>query len=143
MISTLVLAVTFAMQNPVYAGAAATYSSYVNGQRWDFVVSHQDVENSPRWRDVDDTPPLSPRAAIRSARSLLSRLMKDGDQWSVGSVNLRPIDFPSSWIWVVDFQQPSPRPNGGLLTTMSVVVLMNGRAVVPVSSKWPPEFKPR
>ena len=55
MISTLVLVVTLAMQEPVYVGAAATYSSYVDGQRWDFVVSHEDIGNSPRWLDTDDS----------------------------------------------------------------------------------------
>jgi hypothetical protein len=119
------------------------FSSYIDGKRWDFVVTHQDIENSPRWLDTDDNPPLSPRAAIRSARLLLSQLMKDGNQWRLDSVQLRPIDFPRSWIYVVDFQQPPPRPDGGISTKMSVVVLMNGRAIVPTSSKWPPEFKPR
>ena len=141
MISTLVLVVTLAMQEPVYVGAAATYSSYVDGQRWDFVVSHEDIGSSPRWLDTDDSPPLSPRAVIRAARVLLSQLIKGGNQWRIESVTLRPINYPGSWIYVVSFQQP--RPGGGLLTTMNVVVLMNGRAIVPVSSKWPPEFKPR
>src|SRR5213594_4085185 len=28
---------------------------YVDGQRWDFVVSHEDIGNSPRWLDTDDS----------------------------------------------------------------------------------------
>src|SRR5215831_9173212 len=100
MIFTIVLVLTLAVQAPVNTGAAGMFSSYIDGKRWDFVVTHQDIENSPRWLDTDDNPPLSPRAAIRSARLLLSQLMKDGNQWRLDSVQLRPIDFPRSWIYV-------------------------------------------
>ncbi|PYR98303.1 MAG: hypothetical protein DMG16_21210 [Acidobacteria bacterium] len=139
MLSSIALTLTLAMQEQVDVGAAAAFSSYVAGQRWDFVVSHEDVGNSARWLDTDDSPPLSPRAAIRSARVLLSQLMKDADQWRLDSVSLRPIAFPEVWIYVVDFQPPPPSPLGGHVAKMSVVVLMNGRAIVPISSKWPPE----
>ena len=101
MLSSIALVLTLAMQEQVNAGAAATFSSYVDGQGWDFVVSHEDIGDSPRWLDTDDSPPLSPRAAIRSARVLLSQLMKDADRWRTESVTLRPIDFPGSWIYLV------------------------------------------
>jgi len=93
--------------------------------------------------DTYDNPPLSPRAAIQSAHILLSQLMKDADKWRLASVKLQPILFPDAWIYVVEFAPPPARPDGGIYTTMTVVVLMNGRAIVPLSSKWPPEFKPR
>jgi len=69
--------------------------------------------------------------------------MKDADKWRLASVKLQPILFPDAWIYVVEFAPPPARPDGGIYTTMTVVVLMNGRAIVPLSSKWPPEFKPR
>ena len=55
MLSSIALTLTLAMQEQVDVGAAAAFSSYVAGQRWDFVVSHEDIGNSPRWLDTDDS----------------------------------------------------------------------------------------
>ena len=143
MITTIVV-LTFVMQAAsVNETAEGKYSSYVDGKRWDFIVSRQDIENSPRWREVDVSPPLPPRVAIQSARFLLWQLIKDARTWRLASVKLQPIYRPGDWIYLVEFAPPPPRTHGGLINTMTVVVLMNGRAIVPVSSKWPPEFKPR
>ena len=141
MLSTITLALTLAMQSNV--SPPATHNSYVDGQRWEYVVTRQDTESSPRWREVDVSPPLPPRVAIQSARFLLWQLIKDARTWRLASVKLQPIYRPGDWIYLVEFAPPPPRTHGGLINTMTVVVLMNGRAIVPVSSKWPPEFKPR
>jgi len=55
MLSSIALTLTLAMQEQVDVGAPAAFSSYVAGQRWDFVVSHEDIGNSPRWLDTDDS----------------------------------------------------------------------------------------
>jgi hypothetical protein len=117
--------------------APATFSSYTEGTRWDFVVSRDDIERSPRWADSDDSPPLAPRPAMRSARLMLAGLVPNADQWRTGSVNLQQVLFADTWIYIVEFRQPSKSPAGGVVTPMRVVVLMNGRAIIPVKSQWP------
>jgi hypothetical protein len=133
----MVLAVmlTIALQssgNPVF-------SSYVNDSRWDAVVRAADVDKSPRWRNSDDSPPLAPRAAVRSARRLLGTLFTHGEQWDLSRVSLQVIaGTEDSWLYLVDFGERPPLPSGiGSFVgeTMTIVVLMDGSAVVPTSHR--------
>ena len=130
------LALALAMQS-VGSGSPATFSSYTEGTRWDFVVSRDDLESSPHWPDTDDSPPIAPRTALRSARLMLARLVSNADQWHIRSVNLQQILSADTWIYIVEFYPPPRSPAGGVVTPMRVVVLMNGRAITPVRSPWP------
>src|SRR5947208_14076456 len=78
MFSTFALALMLAMQSNV--GASAVFSSYFDGQRYDFHVTQQDIETSPRWLDTDDSPPLPPRVAMQSARTLVWQLANYADK---------------------------------------------------------------
>jgi hypothetical protein len=135
----------------VNASAAASYYSYVDGKRWDFSMSHKDIEESPHWLDTDDNPPLPPGAAVRAARVLLPQLLphSDTERWSVTSVALNEVLLSDTWVYEVTFMGPGPCDqfvlsagaggcgSSGGVPTIHMMVLMNGHAVVPVSTKWP------
>ena len=113
------------------------FTSYAEGQRWDFAVRGQDVENALRWRETDDAPPLAPRAAVRSSRVMLSKLVKEGPDWELGRVSLQQIAGTTDvWVYLVEFTSPVHLRAGavvgsGLREQLTVVVMMNGTAVTP------------
>jgi hypothetical protein len=113
------------------------WSSYVLGQRWDFSVSRNDAEQSPRWSVFLDDPPLSPRQAVQVAKVELNELVPDAGAWRLNAVRMVPLGVPDGWIYVVEFGEPPPRPDGGITSSMGIVVLMNGHAVLPTHSPWP------
>jgi hypothetical protein len=79
--------------------------SCVEGQAWNYVIRARDLEQTPRWREPDDAPPLPPRAAVRSAREFLRRMRcQDVDQWEVHQVALKPIAGKTDvWVYLVKF----------------------------------------
>lgn len=138
MLGLLAFMLTLGLQDPVNGpnGAAGAFYSYVDGMKYTFVVSRQDAADSPRWDDPEENPPLAPRAAIRSAKALMSSLRSDGSAWQVQAVHLNPILLPGVWIYLVEFHDAPPAaPGAGIVggpaKSMRIVVLMNGSAVIP------------
>ena len=113
------------------------FTSYAEGERWDFAVRGRDVEKAPPWRDIDDAPPLPPRAAVRSARLMLSKLVKHGSSWELGKVSLQPIAGAAGvWVYLVEFTSPVQVRAGAMVGSslrqqLTVVVMMNGTAISP------------
>lgn len=126
------------LQAPAGNGGGVFYS-FVNDRRWESVVRAADLGKSPRWPASADSPPLAPRAAVRSARLVLDKVFTRGEEWDLGRVSLQEVrGVPNSWIYLVDFVQRPPSPRGGTLGSfigdqMTVVVLMDGTAITPTS----------
>jgi hypothetical protein len=126
-----------------------TYGGFYDGKAVEFRVTRSDVEAAPLWLPSADHPPLSPRAAIQSARAMLRKVLINADEWRFGEIRLVPI-VGDAWVYVVGFRSPvpplpvpvmPPRPlrPGEIIsvagsrpaTLMDVPVLMDGRAVEP------------
>ena len=126
---------------PSPQSADAKFYSYVNGEKWEFIVADTDLVNVPVWAATDDAPPLPPRAAIRSAGEMLRKLLADGGEWEFESVTLRPQRTrkgPDTWLYLVTFLSPF-QPRSGVAgsvirSPVTLLVLMNGRAVAPARS---------
>jgi hypothetical protein len=130
---TWIVAALLALQSPVSAGEQTKYWSWLDGQRFEFVVPPDTVRQFP-WVESADAPPLAPRAAIRSAERLLPQLVPGADEWTLREVQLQPV-FGSGhgWVYLITFVK-SPPPNvmwDGPLPSLRLVVLMDGTAVVP------------
>jgi len=115
-----------------------TFSSYVLGQQWDFIVRKDDLDQSPPWSELIDDPPLPARSAIYAAQLLLDRLVSNAREWRLNGVRLNQIGRPDGWVYIVEFTEPPPSPLGGLVSRMGIVVLMTGGAVEPQRSPLPP-----
>src|SRR5262245_23555164 len=135
MLAATLFAVSLQLNGDV---AIASWSSYVLGQRWDFIVRKDDLDRSPAWSELIDDPPLPPRSAIQAAQLLLDRLVSNAREWRLRRVRLDQIGRPDGWVYVVEFSEPPPSPLGGLVSRMEIVVLMTGVAVEPKRSPWPP-----
>jgi hypothetical protein len=92
----------------------------------------------PVWLKSDNTPPITPRAAIAAARPLLRGLVKQGDEWELERIILRRIrQEPEVWIYEVQFLSPlpplAPDSVGSIgRSPLSLIVLMDGRALSPI-----------
>jgi hypothetical protein len=108
----------------------------VNDKRWESVVRPSELERSPRWAASADSPPLAPRAAVRSARQLVDALFTAGEKWDLGRLSLQQIiGVRDSWIYLVEFGEHPTHVEGMgsfIGETMTVVVLMDGTAIRPI-----------
>lgn len=120
---------TITLDQFVKPGAHYVYSKF-NGATWVSSVSQAQVDASPEWQESADGTPLSPNAAARAARAALGQVVTDANRWTVSSVTLRPLSSPARGIYEVGFLQPS-RVLGGNARAVTILVLMNGEAMVP------------
>ena len=111
---------------------AASYRSDHAGKRYDFTVTHAQLQLTPDWAEDKDNPPLSPRKALASARLDLATFLPDAARWIHPKITLQEVGAPRKWIYVVEFEGPLP-PNvtDGPVDRMRVLVLMNGIAIKP------------
>jgi hypothetical protein len=116
------------------------------GQPWEFRPTEAQLNSSPRWKQGDDNPPLSPRAAERAARSLLQQLKcESAADWELHQIALQPVSgMQNVWIYLVEFSQAlgirkNTAVGSSLPRVVDVVVLFNGKAVVPAQPAWPPK----
>ncbi len=89
-------------------------------------VSRAQLDRSPRWLPSDETTPLSPDAAIESARLALARVVPGADRWIISSVTLRPIEQARGIyevVLVAPWLGPGPK--------VTILVLMSGIAIEP------------
>src|SRR5688572_18613302 len=105
--------------------------SCIAGEGWSFMVQTPQQGKPVPWEETTDAPPLAPRAAIRSARSLLNRMAcKDTDAWEVDQVALRPVPGERQiWFYVVRLVSPlRPKAAVGsvLRRSIEIPVLMDG-----------------
>jgi hypothetical protein len=131
----MVLLLFIAAMSQAPADHVAQFSSYVRGERWDFRVTQADLDRAPVWREIDSAPPLPPRDALAAARKRLSELVADSERWRRDEIVLKPL--VGGWVYVVNFFPPQTDPLGGATQTIGLVVLLDGRAIVPTRTPWP------
>lgn len=113
--------------------SAASYLSERTGTRYDFTVTHAQIQRTPDWAEDADNPPLSPRVALARARADLRTFLPDAAQWRHPEISLKEVGAPHKWIYIVKFEGPLP-PNmsDGPVDIMRVIVLMDGTAIKPI-----------
>jgi hypothetical protein len=120
----------------------AEFSSYYSGNRYDFRLTHQQLLNTPAWLYDEPNPPLSPRTAQSAALSYLRTLFDDAKAWRLEEIKLVPLS--ERWVYVVSFTPPPPPNVRDYMTTpFSIIVTMDGNAVIAVVSEWKPTIPPR
>jgi len=121
---------------PAYAqDTAASYRSDHAGKRYEFTVTHAQLQLTPDWAEDADNPPLSPRKALAQARTDLRTFLSlsDAAKWTHPKITLTEVGSPHKWMYIVEFEGPLP-PNvsDGPVDQMRVLVLMDGTAIKPV-----------
>ena len=139
-LSAIVLLSLLQVRDPMNAGRAGAFASYLDGQKLEFVVNRTDLLSAPRWATADDAPPLAPRAAVRAALELLPKVLpaEDLNHWSVRLISLQSLVQSDTWVYIVELERAHVCAAGavcsgmeGPATTLRMVVLMSGRAIAP------------
>ena len=132
---TIVLAFVVSICQSAVAQYVATFSSYHAEKRYDFRLSLEQLEKSPNWTDKAPNPPLSVRQAKLIGIESLKRIFSNSEEWRVSGINLVPVR--DRWVYLIVFDEPRAADCYDCMTSpFSVLVTMDGAAVVPNVSLW-------
>ena len=92
-------------------------------------ITGDDLASTPDWLPSNENPPLSPRQALKVARTTVSQLMPETTRWDLVGIELHPTDVENKWFYEVSFREPSrkytvSRPLKGI----STFVRMDGKS---------------
>ena len=94
-------------------------------------AAYDAILKSPAWNQEAESPPVSPRKAIRLAEKMLKSVVKapDGSKWQVADLRLRFVGDHCAW--QVTFR--ASELEAGLVDSHEVAmfVLMNGAVIKP------------
>lgn len=109
--------------------------SELGGKRYTSVVLLKDLSTAPKWNSADDWPPLKPRVAADSAKNAVGKIAPH-IKWSVHEFSLVRVGEPGDWIYIVELKTVSETiTSDGFRDSFKVVVLLDGRAIVPVTER--------
>lgn len=117
---------------------------YVGHKRYAFHMSFEDITTGPMWDPATQpTPPLPPHEAIEAAWTVLHKLFKDADHWSLKKITLRTSGSAGHstagfWHYEIGFTKyPADIPGSSFMVpSISIPVLFNGKAIEPTVSPW-------
>ena len=136
MLITLIFAALLQASDP---NGASQFFSHFHGEQWGFAVTQKALDASPSWADDADSPPLSPRAAIRAAVQELQDLGLDAAAWHVSQIVLQQTGRTArKFVYLVEFTERPPSSSIEYLSvTCRIPVLMDGTTVMPIREPWP------
>lgn len=134
--TTLIILIVFGLLGGQILGQTAGQSvlrieSKLNDEVFISTVFEEDLQTMPKWSESVEWPALSPRKAIRSARTVAEGKSKIVD-WHLQKISLIPVGDPGNWVYLVEFR-PLPRgiPVNGFVSSFQIIVLLDGRAITP------------
>ncbi len=108
------------------------FTRYVDGNRYVFKVTAQELEGLPSWNPDTEDVPLSARKAIAVARTNLAKFLPTSHKWTLDHIDLTRM-AKDKWIYEVYFKCPSEdcgRPDSDW--SFMIFVKMDGSIVEPV-----------
>jgi hypothetical protein len=86
------------------------------------------------WHPKREHPPLSARAAERTAWTVLEEMFGNVEEWKREEITLIETHEANRWVYQVTFQGPRIQPDEtrpALTSALHIFVLMNGLAIQP------------
>ena len=122
-------------------------ASRVFGKRYLSNVSDDDVRNSPAWTEEANSPPVSPRKALKLAEKMRDSVVKLPDGWRWERMSLTLLFDEDHCVWHISYL-PVPPDENLSFQDITLVVLMNGIVVKPVATDYksgdqPDELPPK
>jgi hypothetical protein len=79
--------------------------SHALGKRYRVTITYAELDNTPRWSEDEENPPLSAKKALQVANKMKDSLVKDDEKhkWTLESLTLTPAG-KSRWYWVVTYE---------------------------------------
>lgn len=92
---TLAVLAALMLVTPSFAqDTAVSYRSDHAGKRYDFTVTHAQLQLTPDWPESADNSPLSPRKALALARLDLVTFLPDTAKWVHPKITLQEVGAP-------------------------------------------------
>ena len=111
-------------------GLAATFRSDYADKRYDFDITHAQINAMPAWPDSTENPPLSPRKAFALASGELTILLPNVKVWYGPQITLHGLGTGA--FYVVKFIIPlHPEQMDAPVVEMRIPVLMDGTVIKP------------
>lgn len=136
---TLPLAITLLAWNQAEPFLVETEDGYrvtgrVSAKLYQSELTRDAIRKTPAWdQERIDSPPVSPRKAIRLADKVWKSVMKaDKRKWEVANMHL--LFEESHCAWYVTFRTMPLEPEAGLISsydTITLFVLMDGTVIQP------------
>jgi hypothetical protein len=78
------------------------FTRYVDGRRFSFKVTAEELQSLPSWNPETEDVPLSARKAIEVAKINLSRFLPTPDRWTLDHIDISRMT-KDKWIYEVYF----------------------------------------
>ncbi|HEV3344171.1 MAG TPA: hypothetical protein VG125_27595 [Pirellulales bacterium] len=125
-------------------------TSQAFGKTYKSYMAHDAIRISPAWDEEAESPPVSPRKAIKLAEKMRKSVVKAPDGWKWEVMNLHLLfeeDQLSGEVhcaWHVMFQAIPIKQKSGPIPfhEVTLIVLMDGTVLEPTVEDAPPEKKP-
>jgi hypothetical protein len=117
------------------------YTRYVDGSKYTFKVTAQELEKLPSWNPETEDVPFSAREAVEVARTNLVRFVRTPEKWSLDHIDLTRMT-KDKWIYEVYFDclsETCGRPDSDW--SFMIYVKMDGSIVEPVVEPWDGKVK--
>lgn len=104
------------------------------GKTYKSSVDPRVVFNTPPWNDEEESPPVSPRQAIKLAGKMCESVATAPDGWKWKAMNLNLFVGERYTYWSVMYQAVPIKPKGGPVEfhEITLIVLMDGTVIKPV-----------
>ncbi|MEZ6134276.1 MAG: hypothetical protein R3C53_05125 [Pirellulaceae bacterium] len=115
-----------------------SFFSEIDGKMFEFEIEESHIDDAPKWLDENPCPPVSPKRAITVSEAGLKLYASRGIiresradmEWKLMRLTLNPVW--GGWYWVAEYSQfPKTGGSTGISAEASVVVLMNGKVLIP------------
>jgi hypothetical protein len=107
-----------------------TYKSCLTGD-----VLRDTIRKSPAWDQETESPPVSPKKAIKLAEKMRKSVLKAPDDWEWHTMDLHLFLLGDDCVWHVTFQAMPIEREAGLISPheeITLIVLMDGTVIKPV-----------
>ena len=108
------------------------FTRYVDGSKYTFKVTAEELKNLPSWNPETEDVPLSARKAIEVARTNLANFLPTPDKWTLDHIDLTRM-AKNKWIYEVYFDclsEDCGRPDSDW--SFMIYVKMDASIVEPV-----------
>lgn len=117
--------------------------SHAFGKTYKSRVDRNVVSQTPAWDETEESPPVSPRQALKLVDKMRRSIAKAPDGWEWKAMNLHLFVGENPCAWYVMYQAVPVEPEEGPIPfhELTLIVLMDGTVIKPVVSVEKPEEK--
>lgn len=103
----------------------------INGRRYCYQVTPQDVSDDIYWNPETEPPPLAIEDAIKNSRLALKMYVQNEEEWKLGRIGLHWIEY-GKWVYVLGFNTEYQIELKQIPQIFTIVLRMDGTVIEPI-----------